>query len=367
MTFELGVYSFGVAGRDSEGNVVTTAQAVRNILEQIRLTEEVGLDFFGVGEHHHQQVPVSSPTSLLNAAAAMTSRITLSTAVSVLSTDDPIRLYQQAATAAIVSDGRMEIIAGRGSSTEPFPLFGYDLDDYDRLYADKLGLLLEINAHDRVSWESPFRPPLEDAPVVPRPEEPLKIWLGTGGNPGSTVRAGTAGLPVSYGALSGSPAHWGRLGDLYRRSAREAGVDPGALEISVAGHGFVGRAGLATKRRYHQHEVASFAMAGRSLPDRWEEVEANYSPGGMVFAGAPDEIAERIVDLHRHLGHRRQFLQMDIGGMPHRDVLSSIELLGTEVAPRVRGELGNTSTDTSRRTSRKTSRRPTIRRQDGAP
>lgn len=223
MRFELGAYSFGVAGRDGDGNLVTHAQAVRNVLEQIRLAEQVGLDFFGVGEHHHEQVPVSSPISVLNAAAATTSRITLSTAVSVLSTDDPIRLYQQAATAAIVSGNRVEIIAGRGSSTASFPLFGYDLADYDRLYADKFGLLLAINDQERVDWKSPFRPPLEEAVVVPRPEEPLKIWLGTGGNPGSTVRAGSSGLPISYGALGGAPEHWGRLGQLYRQSAEQAG------------------------------------------------------------------------------------------------------------------------------------------------
>jgi alkanesulfonate monooxygenase SsuD/methylene tetrahydromethanopterin reductase-like flavin-dependent oxidoreductase (luciferase family) len=339
LKFELGAYSFGVAGRDSDGNVHTTAQAVRNVLEQIRVAEEVGLDFFGVGEHHHEQVPVSSPTSVLNAAAAMTSKITLSTAVSVLSTDDPIRLYQQAATAAIVSGDRVEIVAGRGSSTASFPLFGYNLDDYDRLYADKFGLLLEINGHERVSWDSPFRPPLADALVVPRPDKPLKIWLGTGGSPSSTIRAGSAGLPVSYGAISGTSKHWARLGELYRQSAHEAGVDPEPLEISVASHGFIGRDGLATKRRYHQHEIASYALAGRSVPTRWEDVAANYSPGGMVFAGDPVEIADRIIDLQQQLGHRRQFLQMDIGGMPHRDVLASIELLGTEVAPRVRAKL----------------------------
>ncbi|MBF8191773.1 LLM class flavin-dependent oxidoreductase [Nonomuraea sp. K274] len=339
MSFELGAYSFGMAGRDSEGNMVTSAQAVRNVLEQIRVAEEVGLDFFGVGEHHHERVPVSSPVSVINAAAAITSKITLSTAVSVLSTDDPIRLYQQAATAAIVSGGRVEIIAGRGSSTESFPLFGYHLDDYDRLYADKFGLLLAINAHERVSWESPFRPSLMEALVVPRPDKPLKIWLGTGGNPESTIRAGSAGLPVSYGALNGTPKHWARFGALYHQSADEAGVNPELLEISVASHGFVGRDGLAAKQRFHRHEIASFALAGRSIPTSWDAVEANYSPGGMVFAGDPLEIAERIIDLHQHVGHRRQFLQMDIGGMPHRDVLASIELLGTEVAPQVRAEI----------------------------
>jgi alkanesulfonate monooxygenase SsuD/methylene tetrahydromethanopterin reductase-like flavin-dependent oxidoreductase (luciferase family) len=314
---------------------------VLNVLEQIRLAEDVGLDFFGVGEHHHKNVPVSSPTSVINAAAAMTSKIILSTAVSVLSTDDPIRLYQQAATAAIVSGNRVELIAGRGSSTASFPLFGYDLDDYDRLYADKLGVLLAVNARERVSWQSPFRPPLDDALVVPRAEIPLRVWIGSGGSAGSTIRAGSAGLPLSYGILNGTPQRWGRLAELYRQTGRDADVSPERLEISVASHGFIGRDGLAVKQRYHQHEIASYALAGRSIPTAWKDIEADYSPGGMVFAGEPGEIADRIIDLHQHLGHRRQFLQMDIGGMPHREVLASIELLGSEVAPLVRAELND--------------------------
>lgn len=335
MTFELGVYSFGVAG-----NGVSTAQAVRNVLEQIRLAEEVGLDFYGVGEHHTATMPISSPTAVITAAAAQTSRITLSTAVTVLSTEDPIRLYQQAATASVISDGRVEIIAGRGSSTDSFPLFGHDLTDYDRLYADKLGMLLTINDHERVSWESPFRPPLQEALVVPRPDRPLKIWLGTGGNPGSTARAATAGLPVSYGILSGTPQRWGEMGRLYRDTGREAGVDPSRLEISVAGHGFVARDGREAKRTFFRHESAAYAAAGRGSP-RWEDVAANYAPGGMVFAGDPAEVADRLIDLHRHLGHMRHFLQMDVGGVPHAEVLAAIELLGTEVAPLVRAELAD--------------------------
>jgi len=339
MRFELGVYSFGVAGPTLTGQAVTSAQAVRNMLEQIRVAEEVGLDFYGVGEHHTDRMPVSSPASVINAAAAMTSRITLSTAVSVLSTDDPIRLYQQMATAQIVSDGRVEIIAGRGSSTDSFPLFGYDLDDYDRLYADKLGLLLAIAENERVSWDSPFRPPLQDALIVPRPERPIPIWLGTGGNPGSTVRAAQAGLPVSYGILSGTPQRWGQMGSLYRQAADQAGVDPSVLGISVAAHGFVAVDGREAKATFFRHEQAAYTAHGRFAAQSWEQAAPNYSPGGMVFAGDPKEIADRIIDLHHHLGHTRHFLQMDIGGMPHADVLQSIELLGTEVAPRVRAEL----------------------------
>ena len=305
MRFELGAYSFGVAGASPDGEVVSTAQAVRNMLEQIQLAEQVGLDFYGVGEHHTATMPVSSPASVINAAAAMTERITLSTAVSVLSTDDPIRLYQQMAIASIVSGRRVEIIAGRGSSTDSFPLFGYNLDDYDQLYADKLGMLLAVNGSERVSWESPFRAPLSDALVVPRPDQPIPIWLGTGGNPGSTVRAAQAGLPVSYGILSGTPQHWGQFGRLYRQTAAEAGVDPASLAISVAGHGFIGRDGPAAKAHFFRHKQASFAASGRFGAHTWEPAQANYARGRM----------------------------------PHQDVLSLIELLDIVVTPRVRAAL----------------------------
>jgi alkanesulfonate monooxygenase SsuD/methylene tetrahydromethanopterin reductase-like flavin-dependent oxidoreductase (luciferase family) len=177
--------------------------------------------------------------------------------------------------------------------------------------------------------------------VVPRPDAPIPILLGTGGNPGSTVRAGQAGLPVSYGILSGTPQRWGQLGALYREAASQAGVDDAGLAISVASHGFIGRDGRAAKALFFEHEQAAYAAAGRFAAPSWRDAAPNYSPGGMVFAGDPEEIAGRIIDLHHHLGHTRHFLQMDIGGMPHAEVLKSIELLGTEVAPRVRAELSS--------------------------
>jgi alkanesulfonate monooxygenase SsuD/methylene tetrahydromethanopterin reductase-like flavin-dependent oxidoreductase (luciferase family) len=177
--------------------------------------------------------------------------------------------------------------------------------------------------------------------VVPRPDKPIRIWLGTGGNPGSVVRAGQAGLPVSFGILSGTPERWGQMGALYREAAQQAGVDETRRAISVASHGFIGRDGRAAKDLFFRHEQAAYAAFGRFPARSWPDAAPNYSPGGMVFAGDPDEIAERIIDLHRHLGHMRHFLQMDIGGMPHAEVLKSIELLGTEVAPKVRAELNS--------------------------
>jgi len=344
MAFELGVYSFGNTPRLDSGGLGATSQAIRDVLEAIKLAEQVGLDFFGVGEHHTQTMPISSPTSVVNAAAAVTSRIGLGSTVTVLSTDDPIRVYQQHATAAALAPGRIEITAGRGSSTDSFPLFGYRLEDYDSLYAAKLELLLSANADERVTWDGPHRGgPLRDALVVPRAEVPLKIWLGTGGNPQSSVRAGHAGLPIAYGILGGTARSWARIAAVYREAGRRAGHDPGDLEVSVAGHGFIGKDGRQAKDTFYRYEStlmrAAAAERGFAVPDR-AHFEANYAPGGMTMVGDPVEVADRLIAFQRELGHTRQILQMDLGGIPHREVLRSIELLGTEVAPRVRAELG---------------------------
>jgi alkanesulfonate monooxygenase SsuD/methylene tetrahydromethanopterin reductase-like flavin-dependent oxidoreductase (luciferase family) len=341
--FELGVYSFGNVQRQPDGSLGTTAQAVRNLMEMITLAEEVGLDYFGVGEHHTREMPISSPASILNAAASVTSQIGLGSTVTVLGTDDPVRVYQQHATASAISNGRVDLTVGRGSSTDSFPLFGYRLEDYDALYASKLDLLLAVNDSDRVNWSGPFRGlPLQDALVVPRAEEKLKIWLGTGGNPQSTIRAGDLGVPIAYGILSGDAPYWRRLADLYRRSAQLRGHDLSGLDISVAAHGFIAADGAVAKETFYRHEQSvmqrASASRGGAVPDR-SFFEQRYAPGGMVFAGDPDEVADRIVAFQRVLGHSRQILQMDIGQLPHDDAMRSVELLGTEVLPRVRAAL----------------------------
>jgi alkanesulfonate monooxygenase SsuD/methylene tetrahydromethanopterin reductase-like flavin-dependent oxidoreductase (luciferase family) len=344
VTFQLGVYSFGNVPRRPDGGLGSTAEAVRDVMEAIVLAEEVGLDYFGVGEHHTHAMPISSPVSVVNAAAAVTSRIGLGTTVTVLSTDDPVRVYQQHATASAISGGRVDITVGRGSSTDSFPLFGYSVEDYDALYAAKLELLLAVNDNERVTWSGPFRDrPLRDALVVPRAEPKLKIWLGTGGNPESTLRAARLGLPVAYGILSGETPHWQHMAALYREAAHRAGHDPAVLDVSVAAHGFVAKDGRQAKDTFHRHERSVMEQAARergfTVPDR-SFFEQRYAPGGMVFAGDPVEVADRIVAFAQAMGHSRQILQMDIGHLPHRDVLTSIELLGTEVLPRVRAELG---------------------------
>src|SRR3954469_7393771 len=342
MTLELGVYTFGNTPRNGDG-YGATAQAIRDALEAVKLAEEVGLDFFGFGEHHTRSMPLSSPTALVNAAAAATSRIGLGTTVTVLSTDDPVRVFQQLATAAAIAPGRVEVVAGRGSSAVTFPLFDLDERDYDMLYASKLELLLAVNAHEQVTWSGPHRHrPLQDALIVPRPEQPLRIWLGSGGSPESVGRAVELGVPLFLGILGGTPQHWAQYGRAYRDAWAQVGHPAEVADIAVAVHGFVGEDDRRAKATYLEHELRMFATGATEIgrpPMAPPGRESQLEPGGMVFAGGPDEVADRILHLHSLLGHTRQILQMDVGGMPHSAYLTAIELLGTEVLPQVRKEL----------------------------
>jgi alkanesulfonate monooxygenase SsuD/methylene tetrahydromethanopterin reductase-like flavin-dependent oxidoreductase (luciferase family) len=259
MTFELGVYSFGNTPRTADGSYGPTAQAIRNVLEAVHVAEEVGLDFFGFGEHHTRSMPLSSPTALVNAAAASTSRIGLGTTVTVLSTDEPIRVFQQLATAAAIAPGRIEVVAGRGSSAMTFPLFDLDERDYDMLYRSKLDLLLELNGQDRVTWSGPHRRlPLVDALVVPRAEQALRIWLGTGGSPESVLRAVELGLPMFLGILGGTPEHWAQYGHAYRDAWAQVDHPAEAADIAVAVHGFVADDDRQAKATYLEHELRMF-------------------------------------------------------------------------------------------------------------
>ncbi len=337
---ELGVYSFGDVQRDPEtGALGSTAQAQRNLLEAIQLADQVGLDYFGIGEHHTREMPASAATVILGAAAATTKNITLGSAVTVLSTDDPVRVFQQFATLDALSNGRAEITAGRGSSTESFPLFGHSLNDYDDLYAEKLDLLLKLNGAEQVTWEGRFRPALNDALVVPRPENgKLPIWLATGGNPNSTVRAAIAGLPVSYAIIGGEAERFAPLAALYRQAVAQVQVEGADTRISVASPGFIGETTQAAKdfwwTHYHEAFRALGEIRGFPAPRRaGYDFEANGK--GALFVGAPEEIAERILALHGAMRHDRHFFQMDLGQLPQKDFLRSIELLGTKVKPLV--------------------------------
>ncbi|MGE4429714.1 MAG: LLM class flavin-dependent oxidoreductase [Sphingobium sp.] len=333
----------------SAGRGEPTALAMRNLLEAICLADELGLDYFGVGEHHTDWAPVSAAPVLLAAAASRTKQIRLGSAVTVLSTEDPVRLYQQFATLDAIASGRAEIIAGRGSSTESFPLFGYDLADYDALFAEKLELLLQLDRNEAVTWEGRFRSPLKEARIVPRAHcGRLSIWLGTGGSAASSIRAGQLGLPICYGIIGGPVARFAPLVDLYHRAAREAGHGLERLHVAVASPGFIAADGRGARDLWWRHWCAllkDVAGSGRGVgaPDR-RRFEADASAGGALFVGSPEEVAERIVLLHREMGHDRHFFQMDIGHLPQRDFLHAIELLGTRVKPLVDAELGSRQT-----------------------
>ncbi|HEV7718115.1 MAG TPA: LLM class flavin-dependent oxidoreductase [Arsenicitalea sp.] len=341
---ELGIYSFGDVQRDAKsGELGSTAQATRNLLEAIKLADEVGLDYFGIGEHHTREMPASAAPVILAAAASVTKTITLGSAVTVLSTDDPVRIYQQFATLSALSNGRAEITAGRGSSTESFPLFGYSLNDYDELYAEKLDLLLAINAAERVTWSGKYRAALDDALIVPRPDGgSLPIWLATGGNPQSSVRAALLGLPIAYAIIGGQAARFAPLAELYRRAAQQVQLPGATVKVSVASPGFIGDDAAAAKDMWfgHWHEImATIGKIRGFAPPSRAHFNQEANGGGALFVGGPEEIAERIVALHKRLGHARQFFQMDVGQVPQKDFLHAIELLGTRVKPLVDAEL----------------------------
>lgn len=338
---EIGVYSFGDTQRDENGNLGHTGETIQNLFEAIKLSDELGLDYFGIGEHHTETMPMSSPGAIIAAAAAATKQITLGSGASIISTDDPVRVYQQFAIADAIAPGRVEITAGRGSSTETFPLFGYSLEHYDQLFADRLDLLLAINnsESERVTWSGSTRAPIENLAVVPRPVSgKLPIWLGTGGNPGSSARAGQLGLPVSYGIIGGQPARFAPLTQLYRQAGKQAGYAEEDLKVSVATWGFIAPTREEALEKmlpgWINLNIEMGQLRGWSQPDT-RAYYAQAADGGAYFIGSPDEIAQRIVDLHGHLGHMRHFFQMDLGSTPHEWVLDSIRLLATEVKPRV--------------------------------
>jgi alkanesulfonate monooxygenase SsuD/methylene tetrahydromethanopterin reductase-like flavin-dependent oxidoreductase (luciferase family) len=338
---QIGVYTFGNTPRAAGGGYGPTAQAIRDVLEAVRVAEEVGLDFFGFGEHHTRSMPVSSPTALVNAAAATTSQIGLGTTVTVLSTEDPIRVFQQLATAAAIAPGRIEVVAGRGSSPITFPLFDLDERDYDMLYGSKLHLLLALNSHERVTWSGPHRRrALDNTLVVPRPERPLRIWLGTGGSPESVLRAVELGLPMFLGILGGTPQHWAQYGRAYRDAWTRIGHPAEVADIAVAVHGFVSDDDRRAKAIYLDYETRMFetgmAEIGRTGPPPTGRA-ANYEPGGMVFVGGPNEVADRILHLHELLGHTRQILGTKVLPQIRK------ELIATKVAPTAPIATGGTS------------------------
>lgn len=335
---ELGLATFG----DLAGGV-SARERVIGLLEEVELADQLGLDVFAIGEHHRADFVVSAPAVLLGAAAVRTERIRLSSAVTVLSSDDPVRVFQAFAEVDLLSGGRAEIMAGRGSFIESFPLFGYDLDDYDELFGEKLELLLQIREHVRVTWSGRHRPALENAGVWPRPvQEPLPVWVAVGGSPQSVIRAGTLGLPLTIAIIGGQPERFAGLVELYRKALREAGHDPATVPLAINTHAFVARSAQEADSAFASSYLAMMNRIGRERgwpPAGAAQYEALRSPRGALAVGTPEQVAEKILFEHEIFGNERYIGQMSVGAVAHKDVMRSIELFAGEVAPLVRSEL----------------------------
>jgi probable LLM family oxidoreductase len=338
---ELGITSFAetIPGHASD-EPVGHGVRLRQVLEEIDLAEAVGLDVYGLGEHHRPDFASSAPAIVLAAAAGRTSRIRLFPAVSVLSTDDPVRVFQQYASLDLVSSGRAELLVGRGSFIESFPLFGYALEDYDELFAEKLDLLLEIRDNERVTWRGKFRTPIHGQGIYPRPERPLPIRVAVGGTPQSIVRAATRGLPVALAIIGGSPDRFRSLAELHRRILVDSGYDPAQVPLSVHGHGYIADTTEQAAEEFYPSYAAAMSRIGRERgwgPMTRQQYDALRAPGGSLVLGDPGTVAAKILRWKEVLGVTRFELHVSVGTLPHQKVLRSIELLGTKVAPLVNG------------------------------
>ena len=348
---ELGLYTFADVNPDAQADRKgrDAAERVRQLIEEIELADQVGLDVFGLGEHHRPDYMASAPSVILAAAAARTKNIRLTSAVTVLSSDDPVRVYQQYATLDLISGGRAEVMAGRGSFIESFPLFGYNLDDYDRLFAEKLDLLLAIRDQEKVTWSGETRAPIDGRGVYPRSlQEKLPVWIAVGGTPQSVARAGYLGLPLALAIIGGEPARFAPLFDLYRQAAAKGGHDPETLKTSINVHGFIADTTEAALDQFHGPSTTVMNRIGRERgwgPSSRAHFDQSASPQGALFIGDPERVAEKIVAHHRIFRNDRFLLQMATGPMPHDQIMRGIELYGTRVAPMVREMLADRHVD----------------------
>jgi probable LLM family oxidoreductase len=337
---ELGITSFAETIPDpSSGVPIGHGERLRQVLEEIEVAESVGLDVYGLGEHHRSDFASSSPATVLAAAAGRTDKIRLFPAVSILSTDDPVRVFQQYATLDLVSSGRAELLVGRGSFIESFPLFGYSLEDYDELFAEKLDLLLQIRNNERVTWSGRFRPPINDQGIYPRPERPLPIRVAVGGTPQSIMRAAQRGLPVALAIIGGSPDRFKVLADLHRRTLVESGFDPAEIPLSVHAHGYIADTTEQAAEEFYASYAVAMSRIGRERgwgPMTRDQYDLMRSPEGSLVLGDPETVAAKILRWKKILGVTRFELHISVGTMPHPQVLRSIELLGTSVAPLMR-------------------------------
>jgi probable LLM family oxidoreductase len=344
--FEVGIYNFVDNGTNPiTGEKKNPAETMQNLMETIELADQTGLDVFAIGEHHREEYLASAPLVILGAAAARTKNIRLSTAVTVLSSDDPVRVFQSFATLDLLSNGRAEIMAGRGSFIESFPLFGYDLKDYDALFDEKLKLLSQLRETEKISWSGRFRAPLNDLGVYPRPmQEKLPIWVAVGGTPESAVRAASMELPMALAIIGGMPERFAPFFDLYRRASKDYGFDPTQIPLSINSHGFIADDSQEAVDAYYPAATAMMNKIGRErgwAPATREQLETQRLLRGSDFVGTPDEIIEKILFQHEIFKHQRFLIYMGNSSIEHKKMLHAIELFGTKVAPVVRKEIAS--------------------------
>jgi probable LLM family oxidoreductase len=345
---EIGIFSFGDRSIDPEtGRLIEPGERIRRLIEEAEVADQVNLDVFGLGEHHRPDYVISVPSVVLAAAASRTKRIRLTSAVNVLGSDDPVRVFQQFATLDLISEGRAEIMVGRGSFIESFPLFGYDLNDYDELFSEKLDMLLKLRESETLTWSGKHRPPVDNLGVYPRPlQNPLPVWVAVGGTTASAARTGALGLPMALGIIGGMPERFKPVVDLFRKSAADSGRTP--PHISINSHGFIAE----TSQDAADTAFPAFKMVmdkiGRErgwAPMTREQFDLSRTLRGSDIVGSPRQVIEKILFQHEIFGHDRLRIQLTVGTLPHKKVLRAIELLGNEVAPAVRQELARREPD----------------------
>ncbi|MEO6407116.1 MAG: LLM class flavin-dependent oxidoreductase [Ferruginibacter sp.] len=342
---EIGVYTFADLGTHPiTGEKISAQQRMQNLMEEIVLADQLGLDVFAVGEHHRPDYAVSAPAVVLGAAAVKTKHINLSSAVTVLSSDDPVRVFQQFATVDLLSSGRAEIMAGRGSFIESFPLFGYKLEDYDALFSEKLEMLLELNKQERITWKGNYTQTINNRGVYPRPfQDKLPIWVAVGGTPESVIRAAEFGLPLALAIIGGSPAAFAPLVKLYKEAYKKSGHDNDNMQLSINSHAFIAHDSQHARDEFFPSYNEVMSRIGKERgwpPGTRQQFDESTQPHGALLVGSPQQVIDKILYEHELFGHTRFLAQMSIGAMPHDKVLRSIELLGTKVAPAIRKYTG---------------------------
>ncbi|MFK9094015.1 LLM class flavin-dependent oxidoreductase [Bacillus salipaludis] len=341
---EIGIYTLADIGPDPlTSKTITSKERVKEIIQAAKLADEAGLDVFGVGEHHRLDYASSSPAVLLAAIAQVTNQIRLTSTTSVLSTLDPVRLFEDFATLDLLSDGRAEILAGRGAFIDSFPLFGYSTNDYDELFEEHMELLLQLTENETVTWSGKFRSSLRNAEISPRPvQEKLPIWIGVGGTPESAVRAGRFGVGMALAILGGNPRRFKPLVDLYRQAGLAAGHSLETLKVGVTGHAYIAKTTQQAKDEFYPYysNYWGYVNRQRGMGTRMSrnDFEQMASPDTALFVGSPQQIVEKILQQHELFGHQRFLAQLDIGGQPFKNVAEGIELLATKIAPIVRRE-----------------------------